>query len=143
MTSSSPNFLSSFDPALHLHSEEPEYPLHPPSESFSDDLEAIHSQRRELTRRQVVIQHRAWDLSDVFRSEDDLRPGKGIPCARLYAAFAKSSRHSNQINPYNSAGSHAYAKSQNPSSAVVPSDKDAFYLISRRVMCWEPDQRDT
>ncbi|KAJ5238761.1 hypothetical protein N7468_003380 [Penicillium chermesinum] len=75
MIPSSPDSLSSFDPALLLHSEEPEYPLHPPSESFSDDLEAIHSHRRELTRNKVVIQHRAWNLSDVFRSEDDIRPG--------------------------------------------------------------------
>ncbi|CAI7646888.1 unnamed protein product [Penicillium glandicola] len=73
MLPSSPSFLSSFDPALHLHSEGPDNP-NPPSESFSDDLEAIHLHRREQTRNRVVIQHRAWDLSDVFRSEDDIRP---------------------------------------------------------------------
>lgn len=76
MIPSSPNFLSSFDPALHLHSEEPEQPFNPPSESFSEDIEAIHDHRRELTRNKVVIQHRAWNLSDVFRSEDDLRLGR-------------------------------------------------------------------
>lgn len=75
MIPSSPNFLSSFDPALHLHSEEPATAL-PPSESFSDDLEAIHLQRLEQTRNKVVIQHRAWNLSDVFRSDDDIRPGQ-------------------------------------------------------------------
>ncbi|KAJ5518753.1 ATPase AAA-type core [Penicillium expansum] len=73
MLPSSPSFLSSFDPALHLHSEGPDN-INPPSESFSDDLEAIHLHRREQTRNRVVIQHRAWDLSDVFRSEDDIRP---------------------------------------------------------------------
>ncbi|KAJ5105053.1 hypothetical protein NUU61_002400 [Penicillium alfredii] len=64
--------LSSFDPALHFHSEDPG--INPQSESFSDDLEAIHIQRLEQTRSGVVIQHRAWDLSDVFRSDDDIRP---------------------------------------------------------------------
>ncbi|KAJ5405837.1 ATPase AAA-typecore [Penicillium sp. CMV-2018d] len=73
MLPSSPSFLSSFDPALHFHSEGPGN-TNPPSESFSDDLEAIHLHRREQTRNRVVIQHRAWDLSDVFRSEDDIRP---------------------------------------------------------------------
>ncbi|KAJ5958942.1 ATPase AAA-type core [Penicillium vulpinum] len=73
MLPSSPSFLSSFDPALHLHSEGLGNP-NPPSESFSDDLEAIHLHRREQTRNRVVIQHRAWDLSDVFRSESDIQP---------------------------------------------------------------------
>ncbi|KAJ5099340.1 hypothetical protein N7532_006341 [Penicillium argentinense] len=45
-----------------------------PSESFDDDLEAIHLARADLTRNKVVIQHRAWNLSDVFRSDDDLKP---------------------------------------------------------------------
>ncbi|OQE40167.1 hypothetical protein PENCOP_c006G05805 [Penicillium coprophilum] len=74
MLPSSPSFLSSFDPALHLHSEGPDNP-NPPSESFSDDLEAIYLHRCDQTRNRVVIQHRAWDLSDVFRSEDDIKPG--------------------------------------------------------------------
>lgn len=73
MLPSSP-FLSSFDPAVHLHSE-PVPANRPPSESFSDDLEAIYEHRVEQTRNRVVIQHRAWDISDVFRSEDDIRPG--------------------------------------------------------------------
>lgn len=75
MIPSSPNLLSSFDPAFQLHSEDPSNAINPPSESFSDDIEAIHIQRLEQTRRKVVIQHRAWNLSDVFRSDDDIRPG--------------------------------------------------------------------
>lgn len=75
MLPSSPSFLSSFDPALHLHSEGIESTNDPQSESFSDDLEAIDLHRLEQTRNRVVIQHRAWDISDVFRSEDDIRPG--------------------------------------------------------------------
>ncbi|KAJ5665409.1 Chromosome transmission fidelity protein 18 [Penicillium maclennaniae] len=74
MIPSSPNILSSFDPALHLHSEDLDNAPNLPSESFSDDLDAIHFQRREQTRNKVVIQHRAWNLSDVFRSDDDIRP---------------------------------------------------------------------
>lgn len=75
MIPSSPNFLSSFDPALQLHSEGAHHTIHPPSDTFSDDIEAIHLNRQELTRNKVVIQHRAWNLSDVFQSEDDIRLG--------------------------------------------------------------------
>lgn len=67
----SPAFPSSFDPAIHLHSEDP------PSESFSDDLEALDLRRLEQTRNRIVIQHRAWNLSDVFRSDEDITPGTG------------------------------------------------------------------
>lgn len=75
MIPSSPNFLSSFDPALQLHSEGPHNTINPPSDTFSDDIEAIHLNRQELTRNKVVIQHRAWNLSDVFQSDDDIRLG--------------------------------------------------------------------
>lgn len=74
MIPSSP-ILSSFDPACHLHSEDLPITANPPSESFSDDLEAIHLARADLTRNKVVIQHRAWNLSDVFRSDEDIRLG--------------------------------------------------------------------
>ncbi|KAJ5100317.1 ATPase AAA-type core [Penicillium angulare] len=73
MIPSSPNFLPSFDPALELHSEDHDNNIHPLPESFSDDIEAIHLHREEQTRNKVVIQHRSWNLSDVFRSEDDIR----------------------------------------------------------------------
>jgi chromosome transmission fidelity protein 18 len=71
MTTSPPLIPPSFDPAIHLHSEE-ENPL---SETFSDDLEALDLHRLENIRNKVVIQHRAWNLSDVFRSDEDVRPG--------------------------------------------------------------------
>ncbi len=74
MTNSSPFNLPSFDPALLLHSQDPQ---DIPSESFSDELEALNFVRQEKTRNQVVIQHRAWNLSDVFRSDEDVRPGMG------------------------------------------------------------------
>ncbi|KAJ9376449.1 hypothetical protein DTO063F5_8784 [Paecilomyces variotii] len=73
--SSSPLLPSSFDPALHLHSETPDIDLlnDCPSETFDDDIEALHLQRQENLRKGVIIQHRAWNLSDVFRSDEDLR----------------------------------------------------------------------
>ncbi|KAL4967637.1 putative sister chromatid cohesion factor (Chl12) [Aspergillus stella-maris] len=73
MTDSSPLNLPSFDPALLLHSEL-DIPPDLPSQSFSDELEALNLVRVEKTRNRVVIQHRAWNLSDVFRSDEDVRP---------------------------------------------------------------------
>ncbi|KAL2014510.1 hypothetical protein VTN00DRAFT_2035 [Thermoascus crustaceus] len=74
--SSPPSLPSSFDPAIHLHSEPPDnaLPTNHLSESFSDDLEALHLHRLEQTRKGIVVQHRAWNLSDVFRSDDDITP---------------------------------------------------------------------
>ncbi|KAK2758378.1 hypothetical protein FQN54_004228 [Arachnomyces sp. PD_36] len=76
---SSPALPSSFDPALHLHSEGNSISNPPPlSESHSSELEAFNLQRletiREKTRNGVVIQHRAWNLSEIFRSDEDIQP---------------------------------------------------------------------
>ncbi|OKL62254.1 Chromosome transmission fidelity protein 18 [Talaromyces atroroseus] len=71
---------SDFDPALHLHSEPPEIILQtePDLDSFADDIEALQQRRLEIAeenrRKGVVIQHRSWNLSDVFRSDDDIQP---------------------------------------------------------------------
>ncbi|KAL4946971.1 hypothetical protein BDW69DRAFT_190654 [Aspergillus filifer] len=73
MTDSSPLNLPSFDPALLLHSEL-DIPPDLPSQSFSDELEALNLVRVEKTRNKVVIQHRAWNLADVFRSDEDIGP---------------------------------------------------------------------
>ncbi|KAJ5760038.1 hypothetical protein N7520_007194 [Penicillium odoratum] len=94
MLPSSPNFLSSFDPALQLHSEGP-VTFNPPSESFSDDIEAIHQHRVEQTRNKVVIQHRSWDLSDIFRSDDDIRPDTPTKAS---AATPRASTHAPSRN---------------------------------------------
>ena len=77
MTASYPEVPSSFDPAIYLHSEDPAINL--PSESFSDELEALNLQRLEKARNKVVIQHRAWNLSDVFRSDEDIAPSMQCP----------------------------------------------------------------
>ncbi|KAF9895018.1 hypothetical protein FE257_004645 [Aspergillus nanangensis] len=75
MTPSPPSVPPSFDPALYLHSEAPDAPpTDPLSDSFSDEFEVLNFQKAEKLRNKVVIQHRAWNLSDVFRSDEDIRP---------------------------------------------------------------------
>lgn len=72
MKSQSPSeCLSSFDPAIHLHSEAPEVAsAHP---VYSDDIEALNITAQELRAKNqkagVVIQHRAWQIPEIFRSE--------------------------------------------------------------------------
>ncbi|KAJ6130194.1 hypothetical protein N7512_002974 [Penicillium capsulatum] len=93
MIPSSPNFLSSFDPALQLHSEDADNAINPPSDTFSDEIEAIHLNRQELTRNKVVIQHRAWNLSDVFRSDDDIRIDTPTKAADTPRAIPRTPSH--------------------------------------------------
>lgn len=75
---SSPDLPSSFDPAVFLHSETEDATSHlviPPSLANSDDIEALHLLQADLTAARnkagIVIQHRAWQLGEVFRSEED------------------------------------------------------------------------
>jgi chromosome transmission fidelity protein 18 len=69
---------SDFDPALYLHSEISILQSEPELTSFSDDIDALQQRRLEIAeenrRNGVVIQHRSWKLSDVFRSDDDSQP---------------------------------------------------------------------
>jgi len=73
MPSQSPRvFLSSFDPAVHLHSEPSEVAL--PQAGYADDVEALNVVQQEHRindgKKGVVIQHRTWNLHEVFQSED-------------------------------------------------------------------------
>ena len=47
----------------------------PPSNTHSDDLEALHlldaETKAQKTREGIVIQHRAWRVEEVFRSDLD------------------------------------------------------------------------
>ncbi|OCL02819.1 hypothetical protein AOQ84DRAFT_392683 [Glonium stellatum] len=76
MYDSSPQLPSSFDPAVYLHSERDiAYDAPEPSISHSDEIEALRLQidetRAEKNRKGIVIQHRAWNTPEVFRSEED------------------------------------------------------------------------
>ncbi|KAJ5647516.1 hypothetical protein N7490_003888 [Penicillium lividum] len=133
MLPSSPNFLSSFDPALQLHSEGP-VTFNPPSESFSDDIEAIHQHREEQTRNKVVIQHRSWNLSDIFRSDDDIRPDTPTkasvttprastytPSRNLLLPFLPSSPPTTRMPFISSPGAAAASDAQKRKAAEVAS----------------------
>lgn len=83
MSTLSPRCLSSssFDPALHLHSEgEGKSETKLSACDYSDDFEALNLQAAEAvaqkTKNGIVIQHRAWRLPDVFRSDDDYQLGQ-------------------------------------------------------------------
>ena len=69
---SSQVLLSSFDPAIHLHSEPLEIPR--PQTEYSDDAEALNlvqeEHRLDRAEKGLVIQHRAWNLCDIFHGED-------------------------------------------------------------------------
>ena len=71
--SSPPLLLCSFDPAIELHSE-PSL-THGSSHNESDDLEGLQLQKEEAIsfkiKAGVVIQHRAWKVPEVFRSDED------------------------------------------------------------------------
>lgn len=78
MSSYSVGIPSSFDPAL-LYSEFEFLQDAPPSLSYSDDIDALQQCITENTAKKtkegVVIQHRAWKLTEAFRSEGEVPIG--------------------------------------------------------------------
>ena len=78
---SSPTQLSSFDPAIHLHSTQDI-----PSDFFSD-IDAAREVGEEVQARNkqegIVIQHRSWKADDVFWSEPDRSGGELVLQLRL------------------------------------------------------------
>jgi chromosome transmission fidelity protein 18 len=78
MSRYSPGITSSFDPAL-LDFEYENIQAAPSSHSFSDDFEALQQciaeDRAKKTTQGVVIQHRAWNVAEVFRSEGEISIG--------------------------------------------------------------------
>jgi len=78
-STSSPSLPFTSDPALHDDWEDQVNPVLLPSNTNSDDLEALHLIQEESNARKnkegVVIQHRAWKLGDTFRSEADYLDG--------------------------------------------------------------------
>ena len=75
---SSPTLPFTSDPALHNWEEELN-PIVLPSSADSYDLEALYLVHQETIARKnkagEVIQHRAWQLGDTFRSEADYFEG--------------------------------------------------------------------
>lgn len=72
MSSYSNGIPTSFDPAL-LYSEY-DHPQDAPNSHFhSDEFEALQAcvaeDRIKKNQQGVVIQHRAWNTADIFRSE--------------------------------------------------------------------------
>ena len=77
MSSYSAGIPSSFDPALLL--SEYELPSAATTTSFSDEIDAlqqcIEDDKAKKTVKGTVIQHRAWNIADVFRSEAEVLTG--------------------------------------------------------------------
>ncbi|THV51499.1 hypothetical protein BGAL_0109g00270 [Botrytis galanthina] len=72
---STPDLPPTSDPALLEDWEDSFDPLHLPSNIKSDEFDALHSLEEETrlrkNREKEVIQHRAWKVAEVFRSEAD------------------------------------------------------------------------
>jgi chromosome transmission fidelity protein 18 len=75
---SSPSLPFTSDPALYDWEEEVN-PIILPSSTNPDDFEALHHVQEETIARKnkagEVIQHRAWQLEEAFRSEADQTEG--------------------------------------------------------------------
>jgi chromosome transmission fidelity protein 18 len=78
MNSYSSGIPSSFDPAI-LYSEFEYIQDVPPSHSYSDDIEALQQciadDKSKKSSAGIVIQHRAWKISEVFHSEGEASLG--------------------------------------------------------------------
>lgn len=74
MSSYSAGIPTSFDPAL-LYSEYDHLQNTPTTLSHSDDLAALQTcileDKAKKNQKGVVIQHRAWNIAEAFRSEGE------------------------------------------------------------------------
>ncbi|KAI9873689.1 MAG: hypothetical protein M1830_010714 [Pleopsidium flavum] len=134
---------SSFDPAIHLHSEanDNEGPIILPSGSNSDDFEAVYLQHEEsnaLKNRQgVVIRHRAWKTAEAFRSEEDhlsespLKKHRALPESVVYFALPPSSPPPAIIMAPRSSPL-AYPLSSSPPAAIERKRKRAHVSPNKR-----------
>lgn len=86
------DYLSSFDPAVHLHSESADVAR--VQAGYSDDIEALSIAKEELRtehiKNRVVIQHRAWTLPEIFRSEDSCVLGEHARRHELSSILTRS-----------------------------------------------------
>ncbi|KAF2089697.1 hypothetical protein K490DRAFT_72394 [Saccharata proteae CBS 121410] len=104
MTLPSPvQYPSDFDPAIHLHSEEPFPEDAPYPSTHTDELEALCQQEKEITAAKtklgIVIQHRAWKVPEAFRSEEDYLIGL---CIETPVKTRSSLRELTLPSPFNS-----------------------------------------
>jgi chromosome transmission fidelity protein 18 len=70
---------TSFDPAIHLHSECHNASVNPDSADLLELNRHLDEVRQQKTRDGVVIQHRAWKAQQAFLSEEDYLTGKFLP----------------------------------------------------------------
>jgi chromosome transmission fidelity protein 18 len=84
---------TSFDPAIHLHSEFLD-DAYETTNLSADLLELNHhiaDVREQKTREGIVIQHRAWKVSGAFRSEEDYPIGNVFSLGHLTHALTSVS----------------------------------------------------
>jgi chromosome transmission fidelity protein 18 len=85
MSSYSQSIPSSFDPAF-FYSELDRLQEEPSSLSFSDDFEALQQyiteDKAKKTSEGIVIQHRAWNIIEIFRSEGEASVGTARAISR-------------------------------------------------------------
>ncbi|KAK4982822.1 Chromosome transmission fidelity protein 18 [Elasticomyces elasticus] len=69
---------SSFDPAIHLHSDRPSSHASPPVVSFSDEAQLLQEQELEVaaekTKQGTVVRYRSWKVSDLFLNTPSRAP---------------------------------------------------------------------
>lgn len=130
--------LSAFDPAVHLHSELID--VVPVRASYSDDIEALNvtkeEQRAEHIKNRTVIQHRAWTLPEIFRSEDSCVSG-GYACRHEANSILTIGRQPN-TNQDDSKSLQFEKKSQcriRPYSIFASFSNNAIHFVARRVSC--------
>lgn len=92
---------------------------------FSDDIEALYEQEAETRadnkRRGIVIQHRSWPLSDIFRSDDDHHSNCLSPLD-MRRTFSDKDRHPFQSTCF-----------ETTCRASIFSTTNAVHVFSRRI----------
>ena len=119
---------SSFDPAL-LLSDSCALEDVLPYSSHSDELDAIAQtvaeEKADKTRRKIVIQHRAWDTLDAFRSEEDYPIG-------IAASFERCSRTSSDFSRHAAQTSDSFVTE---GASPVVTAPHAARLLAHRISC--------
>ena len=132
MSSYSPSIPTSFDPALLL--SELEFPNDaPPSLSHSDELDALEQiiaeERVQKNKAGIVVQHRAWNTLEAFRSEEDHTIGTaGV---RYILHRANYSRHSAQVSTVRLSQAASLRYLFRSSNTVIAAHHAAYLIAGR------------